>query len=89
MADICNIFRQLLKQLQRSDLIMTDILTCRDSAVRKLKLMELGTYHGGFECSVLENVNVQRAGDEGANNNQKIEESTTGHHSTCAGPCLS
>ena len=41
--------------------------------------MELDSYPGSFECRVLENVNVQKAGDEGANNNQQVEESTTGH----------
>ena len=30
-------------------------------------------------------MNVQKAGDEGANNNQQVEESTTGHHSICFG----
>ena len=47
--------------------------------------MELGLYPGSYECSILENVNVQKAGDEGTNDNQQVEESTTGHHSTCAG----
>ena len=85
-SKICSsIFRQHQKQSQRSDLILLDILTCRDSAVRKLTLMELGLYPGGYECSILENVNVQKAGDEDTNNNQQVEESTTGHHSTCAG----
>ena len=63
---------------------MPDISTCRDSAVRKLKLMELCPYPGSVECRVLGNVNIQKAEDEGANNNQQVEESTTKHYSTCA-----
>ena len=47
--------------------------------------MELGPYPGSFECRILENVNVQKAGDEGANDNQQVEESTTGHRNTYAG----
>jgi len=36
MGDILEVFQTLQKQLQRDDLILCDLLTCRDSALRKL-----------------------------------------------------
>ena len=77
MADVCSIFRQLQKQLQRSDLIMPDILTCRDSAIRKLQLMEQGPYPGGFEYKLLQDMSVQEPADK--DNLYVQEENQIGH----------
>ena len=49
MGDIVNVYQTMQKQLQRGDLIMPDILTCRDSALRKLVEMKINPCPGGFE----------------------------------------
>lgn len=45
---------------------MPDILTCRDAAVRKLRLMEEGPFPGGFEFTIL-----QEEGADGKSNQQE------------------
>ena len=37
------------KQLHNGNLIMPDVITCRDIALRKLTIMEAGPYPGGYE----------------------------------------
>ena len=54
MADICSIFTSLQKKLQRSDLIISDVLTCRDITLQKLSLMTDAPYPGGEEEKLLQ-----------------------------------
>lgn len=49
MGDVCAVFTKLQKQLQRGDLILPDVLTCRNQALCKLNLMESKPYPGGYE----------------------------------------
>jgi len=42
----------LQKQFQRDDLILCDVLTCRDSALRKLQLMQCSPYPGKREAAL-------------------------------------
>ena len=49
MADISGIFCRLQKKFQRGDLVLPEVLTVRDAAVRQLKLMETGPLPGGQE----------------------------------------
>ena len=49
MGDILNIFQDLQKQFQRDNLILCDILTCRDAALNKLTLMMTEPYPGKRE----------------------------------------
>ena len=51
MGDVLEIYQTLQKQFQRDDLIMSDILTCRDSALRKFQLMQNGPYPGKREIA--------------------------------------
>jgi hypothetical protein len=52
MFDICTIFTTLQKQLQKSDLLLSDVLTCRDAALRKINLMTLQPFPGGKESQL-------------------------------------
>lgn len=49
MGDILSVFQTLQKQFQRDDLILCDVLTCRDSALGKLELMQRAPYPGKRE----------------------------------------
>ncbi len=49
------VYQQLQQQLQRDDLILPDIITCRDIAIRKLNLMKDSPYPGKREANLLEN----------------------------------
>ena len=54
MGDILEIITSLQKRFQQDSLLITDILTCRDGALRKLRLMKVLLYLGKRE-SGLEN----------------------------------
>ena len=49
MGDILEIFTVLQKNFQRDSLLITDILTCCDAALRRLQLMEVLPYPGKLE----------------------------------------
>ena len=49
MGDILEVFKVLQQQLQRDLLFISDILTCRDGALRKLQLMKSTPYPGKRE----------------------------------------
>ena len=51
MGNVLEIYQTLQKQFQRDDLIMPDVLTCRDSALRKFQLLENGPYPGKREVA--------------------------------------
>lgn len=55
MGDVLDIFRVMQQQMQRNDLILPDVLTCRDAAVRKLTLMEEKPFPGKREEKATEN----------------------------------
>lgn len=52
MGDITCIYAGLQKKCQHGSLIIPDVLTCRDQAVRKLRLMETVPFPGGQESKV-------------------------------------
>jgi hypothetical protein len=60
MGDTLEIFSQMEKKFQRNDLIMPDLFTCRDAALRKLGMIEEGPYPGKREYKV---TNVQALDD--------------------------
>jgi hypothetical protein len=64
MGDVVSVYQTMQMQLQRGDLIMPDILTCRDSALRKLAEMEDGPYPGGFENMLCKQSYVSTSSDE-------------------------
>ena len=49
MGDVAKVFKNLQKNFQSDDLILTDVITCRDTAIRKLDLMSNAPYPGGCE----------------------------------------
>lgn len=49
MFDVCCVFTSLEKGLQKSDLILPDVVTLRDGALRKLELMKDSPFPGGME----------------------------------------
>lgn len=64
MADITLIMQFLQQQLQRANLILPDVLTSRDSAIRKLDLILEGPIPGGMEEKNVESCNVEVDEDE-------------------------
>lgn len=46
LGDILEVFQVLQKQFQRDDLLLCDIMTIRDGALRKLELVKAGPYPG-------------------------------------------
>jgi len=44
LGDLLEIFRFLQQEMQRNDLILSDVFTCRDIALRKIGLMTDGPY---------------------------------------------
>jgi len=44
MRDIPDIYKCLQQQFHRDDLLLSDLLTCTESAVHKLRLMTLEAY---------------------------------------------
>lgn len=55
MFDICSIFKNLQKLFQKSNLILPDVLTTKDSAMEHLKVMKDLPIPGGKEEQNLEN----------------------------------
>ena len=49
MYDIRTIFKELQKKLQKSQLIILDVMTARETALRELHLMEEGPIAGEME----------------------------------------
>jgi hypothetical protein len=49
MSDVCSIFRYLEKQLQKPEVIVSDTLSHRDVAIKKLLFMKDKPYPGGAE----------------------------------------
>ena len=49
MFDVCTIFKELPKKFQKSQLIILDVMTARETALRELHLMEEGPIAGGME----------------------------------------
>jgi hypothetical protein len=54
MGDILEIYQYLQQQLQRDDLILTDVMTCKCIAIRKLELMKDAPYPGKREEKVVQ-----------------------------------
>ena len=55
MFDICSIFKNLQKLFQKSNLILPDVLTTKDSAMENLKIMKDLPIPGRKEEQNLEN----------------------------------
>ena len=55
LFDICSIFKNLQKLFQKSNLILPDVLTAKDSAMEHLKIMKDLHIPGGKEEKNLEN----------------------------------
>ena len=53
MGDVAKVFKNLQKNFQSDDLILTDVITCRDTAIRKLDLMSNAPCPGGCEKNIL------------------------------------
>ena len=51
MGDIIEVFQDLQKQLQRGDLLITDVLTCRETAKRKMEVLATKPYPGKREST--------------------------------------
>ena len=49
MCDLCNIFKNLQKIFQKSDLFLLDVLTARDAVIVNLNLMKEMPVPGGQE----------------------------------------
>jgi hypothetical protein len=49
MFDVCTIFKELQKKFQKSQLIILDVMTARETALRELNLMREGPITGGME----------------------------------------
>lgn len=49
MFDVCTIFKELQKKFQKSQLIILEVMTARETALRELRLMEEGPIAGGME----------------------------------------
>ena len=68
MGDVAKVFKNLQKNLQSDDLILTDVITCRDTAIRKLDFMSNAPYPGGCEEKYLED--EKRAMQESENDDE-------------------
>ena len=68
MGDAAKVFKNLQKNFQSDDLILTDVITCRDTAIRKLDLMSNAPYPGGCEEKYLED--EKRAMQESENDDE-------------------
>jgi len=78
MGDILEVYQTLQKQLQRDDLVLCDLLTCKDSALRKLQLMQNGPYPGKREAKSQFNITDVQDGRAAVNslvstNHQNIQ----------------
>ena len=49
MYDVCQVFKELQQNFQRSRLILLEVITARETALRKLNLMKQGPIAGGME----------------------------------------
>ena len=49
MFDVCTIFKELQKKSQKSQLIILDVMTARETGLRELHLIEEGPIAGGME----------------------------------------
>lgn len=63
MGDLLQVFQQLQQQMQRSDLILPDVFTCRDAALLKIQTMKIGPYPGRRESN-LKSCNISSAEEE-------------------------
>lgn len=52
MGDITYIYSGLQKRCRQGSLLLPDVMTCRDQAVRKLRLMETVPFPGGHKSKV-------------------------------------
>jgi precorrin-4 methylase len=50
LSDILDVFQVLQKQFQRDDLLLCDIMTIRDGALRKIELMKAGPFPPEPKC---------------------------------------
>jgi hypothetical protein len=57
MGDILEVFQVLQQHLQRDSVFISDVLICRDSALRKLRLMKSSPYPGKRESKSKFNIN--------------------------------
>ena len=58
MHDLCAIFQRIQKIFQRSDLILPDIITARDTAMRNLIIMKEMPVPGGKEERYLQSLEL-------------------------------
>lgn len=63
MGDITSNYSTLQKKLQLGNLIMPDVITCRDQTERKLQLMSEDPFPGGLEAAILEEANESGEND--------------------------
>ena len=56
MCDVYGIFASLQKGLQKSHLILPDVLTLRDAAIRKFDVIIDGPFPGGVEQNAVNTV---------------------------------
>ena len=49
MFDVCLVFKHLQQKLQKSELLILDVLTARDTALRELDIIRHGPIGGGKE----------------------------------------
>ena len=49
MYDVCQVFKELQQKFQRSSLILLEVITARETALRELNLMKQGPIAGGME----------------------------------------
>lgn len=63
MADITAILQTLQQNLQKGNLILPDVITLRNNAIRKLRLIVDNPYPGGYEEKMVK-----------SNNSKNIEE---------------
>ena len=49
MFDVCTIFKELQKKFQKSQLIILEVMTARETALREMNLMKEGPIAGGME----------------------------------------
>ena len=68
MGDVAKVFKNLQKNFQSDDFILTDVITCRDTAIRKLDLMSNAPYPGGCVEKYLED--EKRAMQESENDDE-------------------
>ena len=58
MFDICNIFKNLQKVFQKSNLILFDVISARDAAIVNLSVLKEMPLPGGKEEKYLEEIEV-------------------------------